>query len=331
MRRKTQRKEVFVPCPLCGDDADYLLTTHDRLHGVDGKWDILQCRDCQVAFLDPMPNEEAIGGFYPDTYYAYSPPVLRHYSRFRQQRLDHAAALLGYPHHCSCSWFVTWSNRLFPPVLKVPGYVVDGKLLDIGCGSGQYLLNMAQLGWDVCGVELNPKAVAAARKAGLAVQCTTLEQAGFGDKSFDYVRMHDVLEHLPHPDIALREIHRLLRSGGKVEITLPNLDSWTFDLFGSFWFPLEVPRHLFFYTPDALRRLAASCGFAVDHLKVWSHKEVDVVNSMRYLLMDRYPVVWKFIDYPVLWKLYRKVLVFPKALACRRGRGSAMTAVLTKL
>ncbi|MDQ6950441.1 MAG: class I SAM-dependent methyltransferase [Mariprofundales bacterium] len=323
----------LVNCPLCGhDETTYLLTTHDRLHGIAGSWQIRRCHHCVVAFLHPMPAVEDIGSFYPDDYYAYYPPRVGQRSLFRQLRFDAAAAVnLGYLRRFPRSRLIDWSNHLFAPVLNIPPYIDHGHLLDIGCGSGQYLLNLSQLGWDVSGVELNPKAVEAACQAGLNVRCATISQAEYRDQSFDYVRMNDVLEHLPRPDDALREIHRILKDCGKVEITLPNLDAWTFDLFGRYWFPLEVPRHLFFYTPDSMRYLAKMCGFAVESIVIWSHKEVDVVDSMRYLLAERHPRLLACVDHPLVWKLYRKLFALPKAFATKGGRGSAMTVVLAKI
>ena len=329
-----------IPCPLCqSNSASFLLKGKDRLHGVKGEWLVYQCSECELAFLNPIPNEEEISGFYPTHYYAYQPPSLpempkniikRLDFKIRQTRKNAYGQTLGYPTKWEPSRLTKALVAIFPPSLDIPAYIANETLLDIGCGAGHYLLEMKEMGWKVQGLELNSHAVEAAQSAKLDVFCGSLESASFKDGQFAFIRMNDVLEHVPDPEKTLSEIYRILIPGGKLQITLPNLDSWTFSIFREHWFPLEVPRHLYFFTPNSLTKLATKCGFAVNNLRVWSHKEVDVIPSMQYLLSEHYPRLYGVINKAIIWKLIRKLFAIPKSIANQRAKGSQMTIWLEK-
>lgn len=327
-------------CPLChGHNISFVLEGKDRLHGMEGSWLLYRCNDCDLGFLNPIPSEKEIAGFYPTDYYSYSTPTLPQKPRnpiksfeftIRQARRDGYAKTLGYPIKNRYAKPVALLASLFPAASDIPPYVKKGVLLDIGCGAGHYLLEMKTMGWSVQGVEFSPHAVKAANEAGLDVFCGSLEEAGFDTSQFAVARLSDVLEHVPDPEKLLLEIHRILISKGKLQITLPNLDSWTFRIFKSYWFPLEAPRHLYSFTPRSLTMLAERCGYTIKSLKVWSHKEVDFIGSLQYLLEERYPHLHSAIDKPWIWKVIRKLSAPFKALANLFGKGSAMTVWLEK-
>lgn len=327
-------------CPVCKDShIHHLLEGRDRLHGVEGSWSLFRCPACGLGFLNPTPAPEAISNFYPNDYYAYYPPSLpqrpeklfkRIDFNIRQFRKKAYAKKLGYPISENYSSLVRLLVSIFPPATDFPAFREPGTLLDVGCGAGQYLLEMKSLGWNVKGVELSEHAVKAAQSAGLDVVCGTLESAKLDSSVFAVIRLNDVLEHVPDPHALLKEIHRILVPGGHLQVTLPNLDAWTFSLFHQYWFPLEIPRHLFFFTPDSLTRIATDCGYTVKSLKVWSHKEVDVIPSLQYYLRENHPGLFKAIDRPFIWKLIRKSFAPFKFVANLFSKGSAMTIWLEK-
>ena len=325
-------------CPICGASATPWKHVHDQQGIAKGEWLLLRCQQCKAGFLHPRPKKEEISSFYPDDYYAYllpslpappSKPLKRLEWQWRQKRIQAYLALLGYPVQ-SPSRFWKWLVRVLPPSLDVPHYR-EGVLLDIGCGSGQYLLQMREWGWKIKGVEINPRAVHAARKAGLDVIAGTLEEAQLPSESIAFARLGDVLEHVPDPVATMKEIHRILEPGGLVEVITPNLDSWGFSLFGKYWFPLETPRHIVLFTPQAIRALAQQTGFHIHKLKVRSHKEVDVIPSIHAWLADAHPKLLSFWDeHPGLQKLVRKLFALPKTLANLAGKGSMIVAWLEK-
>jgi len=327
-------------CPICkSKKISFLLLGTDRLHKTHGEWPLWQCETCQVGFLNPMPTPDIIGGFYPQNYYAYSPPAQPKEPRswlkkiawqWRARRQQAYLAQRGYPNVMTPHLFYQLLAKVFPVKCQLPSYVPSGSFLDVGCGAGHYLLEMQQVGWDATGVELSPDACLAAKKAGLTVYQGHLEDMEFSNNAFDIVRMSDVFEHLPYPHQTLKEISRILKSNGQIEITLPNLNAWTFKLFHEYWFPLEIPRHLFHHTPKSIELLVKQHGLQIKELNIWSHKEVDIIPSLQWLLQERLPLLYQLLNYKLVWKIIRKCFAIPKAIASIKGQGSAMTITLIK-
>jgi len=332
-------KEIIGTCYLCGsNDLKHLLNGQDRLYGAPGVFPMVQCQHCSLAFIHPQPALEDIPGFYPNFYYAYIDEAQSEHSFFKRMELDFRkrkkAEILtvhyGYPRKFSKSFFYSFISTVSRKINDVPDFVTDGVLLDIGCGKGTYLQEMKELGWQTLGVEFSASGVQAATQAGLDVLHGTVEDADFQSDAIDYARMADVLEHLPNPVRTMTEIHRILKPGGLVQISLPNIRSFTFWLFGKYWFPLEIPRHLFFYSPQSVQLLASTTGFEIRSLNVWSHKEVDVIFSIEYWLHAKYPRLEGFFQNKLFRKLIRKALYPLKAIATFFTYGSAMTILMRK-
>jgi ubiquinone/menaquinone biosynthesis C-methylase UbiE len=137
----------------------------------------------------------------------------------------------------------------------------QGRLLDVGCGAGEWLLSMREMGWQVEGVDFDENAVRVARKKGLEVHRGSVEQQSYPDQSFDAVTMHHVIEHVPDPAGTLTECARLLKPGGKLVLFTPNGSSLSHGLFKQNWRGLEPPRHLHIFTPDSMHTLLHKVGF----------------------------------------------------------------------
>ncbi|MEZ5654236.1 MAG: class I SAM-dependent methyltransferase [Burkholderiaceae bacterium] len=254
-------------CELCGAVATPItvLRGRDREHGVPGEWDLVRCAACELVRIEPMPAVEDIGGFYPDDeYYAHKTsdrtfrPV--QVSAIKRFVLRHRH---GYPGGCKGGARAALAGLLsrFVSAKYVLPWVGSGRLLDVGCGVGAALWRLRAFGWQVRGVELDDGAAAIGRQHGLDIVTGTLFDAALPDAAFDVVRLSHVLEHLPSPLAALREIHRILAPGGQLVMAVPNFDAAGRQQFGSCWFPLELPRHLFHFTPATMQRLLQKGGF----------------------------------------------------------------------
>jgi SAM-dependent methyltransferase len=138
----------------------------------------------------------------------------------------------------------------------------NGRLLDVGCGSGDWLLTMRGWGWRVEGLDFDEKAVAMARQNGLDVRHGALEQEGFPDNTFDAITLSHVIEHVPDPALTLAECARILKPGGTLVVATPNNASLTHRYFGEAWRGLEPPRHLHIFSPASIRRSLNLAGFA---------------------------------------------------------------------
>lgn len=139
--------------------------------------------------------------------------------------------------------------------------VPHGRLLDVGCGSGRWLMEMRERGWTVEGVDFDENAVKLARQNGLKVECGSLEQQNYPDVYFDAVTLNHVIEHVPDPVRTLSECARVLKPEGKLVLFTPNNTSLSHRLFKEYWRGLEPPRHLHIFSMKSLWRALDLAGF----------------------------------------------------------------------
>jgi SAM-dependent methyltransferase len=135
-----------------------------------------------------------------------------------------------------------------------------GRLLDIGCGGGEFLVHMRSAGWEVEGVEPDAAAARRARSAGVRVH-ESLEEADFPGGSFDAITLSHVIEHFHDPLGALRICRRIIRSSGLLWIATPNVDAAGRTAFGRDWIGLDPPRHLVLFTRSSLAGAVENAGF----------------------------------------------------------------------
>jgi SAM-dependent methyltransferase len=158
----------------------------------------------------------------------------------------------------------------------VASVVRPASLLDFGCGDGGFLLAASAKGWSAKGVEITPKH---ARSKGLDVVERIEDTAG----SFDLITLWHSLEHVRSPREVLGTLSTRLAPGGRMIVSVPNFDSHQARLFGAKWFHLDVPRHLFHFTPLALERLFDICGFKV--VRKWNlETEIDLFGWTQSIL-----------------------------------------------
>jgi SAM-dependent methyltransferase len=247
-------------CDLCGSSrATELFTSTERRFGIGGRFSIVRCAECGLVRTEPQPDD--LGRFYPsDRYYSYRVPNTRALMRAVVRR----AYGLPYP-----------GGRLFRVAVMLTAWRLGGvppappgDLLDVGCGSGAFLLLLEDAGWRCSGVEIDPGAVEEAHEAGLEhVRQGDFLQAGYPNSSMDVVRFWHSLEHLRSPRAALAEARRILRPGGKLVVGVPNFGSLLSRSFRDRWFPLEVPRHLWHFDRARLHALALQAGFEVQRIR----------------------------------------------------------------
>jgi SAM-dependent methyltransferase len=236
-------------CPLCGG-RDFVpwIRSRDWYYGNAGEFTQAQCKDCTLAFLDPMYDEAEQANFYPEHYYAFG-------DRFT------------VPQPVSLKSKIWRSMISRESTSRDPKFSKPGRVLDIGCGSGWFLGQMREKGWDVTGVEPNAAAAEFGRnEKGLNILTGSLLTTEFPSESFDYIRMNHSFEHMDQPNEVLNEIYRILRNQGKLMIGVPNKDSLNARLFGPFWHHLALPVHAFSYSVKTLSRMLQNHRFSVERV-----------------------------------------------------------------
>jgi 2-polyprenyl-3-methyl-5-hydroxy-6-metoxy-1,4-benzoquinol methylase len=274
--------EEIGRCPICASTERAVLYSDvtDRASGcVPGRWTLWRCTSCRAAHLDPRPTPETIQLAYHRSYNTHAAPDPNAgrpngaVSRFRRRlRNGYLNRRYGCRFHPASRLGVV--AILFPPIrvkadrwvrhLSRPSNARAASLLDVGCGSGEFLLLMREAGWLVQGVDSDPTAAAVARRvSGAAVLAERFEDAPFVDCSFDAITLDHVIEHLHAPLESLQRCWRLLRPGGIVWVATPNLDAPGHRLFGEHWQALDPPRHLMVFTSGSLEQALRRCGFEI--------------------------------------------------------------------
>ena len=135
-----------------------------------------------------------------------------------------------------------------------------GSLLDVGCGTGDFLAAMRDRGWSVTGVDPMQEAGEAARARGLDVRTAMLADAGLPQGEWDVVSALHVLEHVPDAPGFLRELASWARPGGHVLVESPNWNSHLRKTAGHRYLHLRPLEHLVHFEPRTLRAALENAG-----------------------------------------------------------------------
>jgi 2-polyprenyl-3-methyl-5-hydroxy-6-metoxy-1,4-benzoquinol methylase len=274
-----------VPCCLlCGNSGVTIYNEmRDRLHGAPGSWGLMRCPQCQFVWMNPSPHAMERGKLYGPNYYTHlsqksaNSLLRRSYENAKQVAFSSILTTLGYSNAGKVNLGKLACKFLshVGPLLERASYEIKwlygstrGRLLDVGSGSGAFLLRMKEEGWDVTGVDPDPHAIAsAARQGAIDVRCGTLAEVKFPSDTFDAVTASHVIEHVADPVEVLNECRRILKPGGRLVLVTPNSESLACRWFGSSWFGWEVPRHLVVFTPKLLGQCAERAGLQIQELK----------------------------------------------------------------
>lgn len=227
----------YSECPVCdGRKINPLLTIKD--YSVSGEeFVIWQCADCSVRFTQDSPDENSIGPFYksPD-YISHTDTnegfINKAYQRLRKHTLQQKARL----------------------IMDETG-LKTGNILDLGSGTGAFLNVMKNKNWVVKGIEPDEDA----RKMAKDVYGLNVEQPSvlgrIQDASFDAITLWHVLEHVHQLHDYIEHLKRVLKSGGKLFIAVPNYQSRDSGIYRTHWAAYDVPRHLYHFSPKSLEYL----------------------------------------------------------------------------
>jgi 2-polyprenyl-3-methyl-5-hydroxy-6-metoxy-1,4-benzoquinol methylase len=247
-----------------------VLTSRDRLHNLPGEFTVVQCQNCGLMRTNPRPTRQTIAFYYPDDYGPHQ--VTPFVNASTQKQADNF-------------WNLAAMRILDTESRKIPA-LRPGRMLEIGCASGAFLQLMAGRGWHVEGLETSEKAGKAARALGYSIRIGRLEDVPDPTELFDLVVGWHVLEHLYDPGLALRRLYGWTKPGGWLALSMPDASAWEFRVFAERWYSLDLPRHLFHFTPETLKSLLAKTGWKTERL-LWHHNPNNLLHSLRYFCSDR--------------------------------------------
>ena len=222
-------------CPICKsgvlfDKGSY----NDMLYKNEGEWNIIKCDNCQHETIYPMLTDGEIAKLYDvENYYSFKTGNINQILRYIRSK----------------------TRRLFPKKLNKKNF------LDYGCGDGEVLKLAKASGANVYGIELGDGAEILKKNTGLEIR-EKANSKWYGN--MDYVRSFHSYEHIVNPKLVMELFAELVTSEtGRVLIGVPNVNSWTANLFGRYYFYRGVPLHLHGYTPESIRLLGEQCGLKI--------------------------------------------------------------------
>jgi 2-polyprenyl-3-methyl-5-hydroxy-6-metoxy-1,4-benzoquinol methylase len=265
---------AIEPCPLCGGRRSARLYRVANPSGrFPGAFELRRCSGCELVYVDPRPDDDALAGLYDEDFYFST----------------------GWSYETLASWVIEFiqSRRR----RRVERHVRPGRLLDIGSGDGRFVHHMARHGWDATGIDFSSAALEYARRirSGGRFLQRALEDCDFPPGRLDLITLWQVLEHIGEPRSLLRRCHDLLKPGGMLVVSVPNIDGLSSRLTRERWWGLDVPRHLVHYSPATLTRALERAGFRVVRIRHRSlqydpyallHSSLDWVFTRRHFLSD---------------------------------------------
>lgn len=221
------------PCVLCGGVARQVVLRHD-----DG--DLARCRRCGMVSVEPMPSRE---------------------DALRQYDARYFAGGTGYRDYVAEEEVYRAEARRRVKAIRSAGGT--GRLLEVGCASGAFLVEAKAVLFSVTGVEPATEMAARAReRVGCEVVAAPVEEAGFPRASFEVVAAFDVLEHVTDPLAVLAKFREWLVPAGLLALTVPDFGGWWARLSGRRW-PFVTPKeHLHYFTRRTLAEALSAAGFS---------------------------------------------------------------------
>ena len=221
------RDGIESVCPACGHTgAQEWLRASDRLHGRQEQYTLVRCPGCSLVWLSHPPKPEDMHLHYTDAYHK----LISEGGQNSPQR---------------------WGFRK----TALTQHKQSGALLDLGCSSGSFLEFMRSEPWDLYGIEMSAEGARTAElSSGAQVFVGNILDAAFARETFDVITCFDVLEHLYEPWRVMAKVGEWLKPGGIFYVLVPNIDSAEARVFGTYWHGLELPRHLFHYSPASLQK-----------------------------------------------------------------------------
>ncbi len=279
-------------CIICKQPGKTIYTNlKDKLFDAPDTWDMSQCPTCKGCWLNPYPEPNHIPLLYKK-YYTHNKlnnEFLMQHATFDtfplNKKLKYAILKNYFGYKVSISPLFNIIGKLagILPHMRSRAFVGTGgfispdktkTILDVGCGNGDFVMEMNFLGWNTRGIEIDPEAVNIARSYKLDVNEGDLESNQYAADSLDGIYMNNVIEHVPDAVKTIQECHRVLKPGGKISLYTCSSTSFAHSIYKSDYRGLEIPRHIFVFSPMALRKLLEQNGFRVKKVRTYFNQYI---------------------------------------------------------
>lgn len=227
--------EVIDKCPICNSNTfntflnciDYTVSRETFI--------IVECNSCHFKFTNPRPELNKLGDYYKsEEYISHS---------------NTSKGLINYTYQLVRKFTLLKKLQLISKFYKT------GFLLDIGCGTGEFLNICKNAKWNVLGIEPDQST----RKKAIESYNLNVQPEDYlksiPSSNFEIITMWHVLEHVPFLNERIEEIKRLIKPNGIIIIAVPNCNSLDAKIYREDWAAYDLPRHLYHFTPKDIERI----------------------------------------------------------------------------
>ncbi len=279
------RRIAVEACPVCGArEFRRWLSLPDRFRLTETEsWPLAFCKRCGVGFLQELPAAELLASCYPDD--GYDPFISAGGPRSLLDRIYVSLRKLS---------LAIRFHRLGKPKIGT-------RLLDVGCGTGEFIAYAHERGWKSQGLDFSVKAVEAVKKLGFECHHGDLASFNAPAEPFHAITFWHSMEHVPNPRETLGKAVEMLADKGRIVIAVPNGTSWDARVYGENWIAYDAPRHCTMFTPDSLRLLVEECGLHVKSVNgLLFDLAYNLLHSERLLKERKGKTNW-FAPFRLLW------------------------------
>lgn len=230
-------------CPVCGSESQHPFLEAEDHNVSNDLFKIVECKDCSFRFTSPIPTEETIGDYYKsDNYVSHS---------------GTKKGLVNRVYHIVRSRAIKQKENL------ASKYTKDKTILDIGCGTGDFLGYCKAHNWNTMGLEPD----VSARKIALeknAIEAKNLSHLyEIEENTFDVISMWHVLEHVYNLNEDIEQYKKILKKQGTLMVAVPNCSSKDAEHYKASWAAYDLPIHLYHFRPENMKRLFSKHGMEV--------------------------------------------------------------------
>lgn len=241
---------------------------------------VYKCNDCGIIFLNIEVNSSYYSKYYPFKYYG-----IKFNNKFVGMLLN---LVINASVKIKEGVILKYFNNVGGEKLKI---------LDIGCGNGEFLSKISNTKFEKFGIEINAEGYELCKEKHMTVFNKELKDVQFQDEFFDIVTLWHVIEHLENPIETVKLIKKILKKDGILVLATPNTDSFGFKYGKNFWFHLDSPRHLMLFNNKSLNYFFKSAGFKVVNKKnLFYDYPLDLFWSVRNSNIK----VFAYLFYPLI-------------------------------
>jgi 2-polyprenyl-3-methyl-5-hydroxy-6-metoxy-1,4-benzoquinol methylase len=268
---------------------DYSMEGHDSQESEEGylvpgkEWGRhVKCRNCHLIYMNPVEKVSKTNEYYFKAKNTHAPTIRESYLRTAKSQVH-----------------------------LIQEYASGTNLLDVGCAQGFFLFSASQAGYTTKGIEISQDAAEYARREfGLDIEAKPFEELRFAENHFDVVTLWQVLEHVPYPLAVLQEVHRILKPGGLLAVSTPDIGGISARILGKRWWDIKR-LHVNQFTIKTLTDILQNAGFKnTSSVSYRGYVSLSILFTMMLKYLDAYERL-KALFNPdsILGKILNKVML----------------------